>query len=70
MFCEDDEFKGFQNETQDFKTMLFNRVYFVCETLSTVGYGDIRPKSMKAKWIVLLMFLFLITELKAKIEAL
>ena len=41
-------FRGFDEEKRSSERFL-NRLYFVATTLSTVGYGDMSPKSTLAK---------------------
>ena len=45
-----------------FPERLFNMFYFSSTTLSTVGYGDIYPVSVKAKILVLIQHLILISK--------
>ena len=46
--CHDSSsFNGLDNESSDDKFM--NRLYFTMTTVSTVGYGDISPRSNTAK---------------------
>ena len=43
-------------------------MYFVMTTISTVGYGDISPKSDKAKKVMILFHLTMLIELYAFIN--
>ena len=52
-------FNGLDAETP--AERLINRIYFVMATLSTVGYGDISPRSIPAKLIGILMMSTIIT---------
>jgi hypothetical protein len=62
--CSDGEthFNGIKKEEDEkFTDKLFNRLYFSMVTVTTLGYGDVSPKSKKARSItmgfLLLMFL-------------
>lgn len=48
MFMGPEQFNGLDVD-ETFVERLLNRVYFVMTTLSTVGYGDISPRSSLAK---------------------
>ena len=51
-------FIGLENEKNAHHTFLqkfFNRVYFCSTTLSTVGYGDIVPKTTSARIITIVL---------------
>lgn len=37
---------------------LFNRYYFITTTVSSVGYGDISPKSYSCKFVVSVLHVF------------
>jgi hypothetical protein len=55
------EFSGIEEEEDD--TLLkrvFNRLYLTTTTLSSVGYGDIYPKSIYARSIIIMMQIFII----------
>ena len=59
-----EEWNGISPEDDD--TLLkkvFNRFYFTTITFSTIGYGDISPKSMKLKSTTILLALCMILEL-------
>ena len=43
-----------------FGKRLINRLYFSTTTLSTAGYGDITPKTISAKIIVMIMQLVIL----------
>ena len=59
LFCNDPEdWNGMDEEDDPLFKKLFNRLYFSLTTLTTVGYGDISPKSIKAKIVVMLHFTF------------
>jgi Trk-type K+ transport system membrane component len=51
-------FNGFDDEKKRNDGLLqkfFNRIYFCSTTLSTVGYGDVSPKSNLARGISILL---------------
>lgn len=52
-------FNGFDEEPHIYDQLL-NRLYFVATTLSTVGYGDISPKSADAKIVSIIAMVCLI----------
>ena len=54
-------FNGIHSEHEEQK--LFHRLYFTVTTLSSAGYGDITPKSITVKSIVILLQLLLIISL-------
>tara|TARA_B110000908_G_C10234295_1_gene442403 strand:- start:112 stop:459 length:348 start_codon:yes stop_codon:yes gene_type:complete len=60
--CNDHEdWNGIEEEDDDtILSKLFNRFYFAMTTSTTVGYGDISPKSTKARCIVMTHFLFIL----------
>ena len=52
--CPDEnDFTGLHGERKDEK--LFNRFYFTITTLSTTGFGDVSPKSRRAKWATIVL---------------
>lgn len=52
--CPDEnDFTGLYGEKKDEK--LFNRFYFTITTLSTTGFGDVSPKSSRAKWATIVL---------------
>jgi len=64
VFCnQPDDWNGMDDQNDSLSVKLFKRVYFSMTTLSTVGYGDISPKSIKARMIVMLQFAFVLFEL-------
>lgn len=61
ILCPDGEthFNGIKKEEDEtFTDKLFNRFYFSIVTGTTLGYGDISPKSKTAR-IIVIIFLFL-----------
>ena len=64
VFCnQPDDWNGMDDQNDSLSVKLFKRVYFSMTTLSTVGYGDISPKSIKARMIVMLQVAFVLFEL-------
>jgi len=74
LFCPEGEehFNGITKEAdQTFGDKLFNRFYFSLVTATTLGYGDISPKSKTARTIVMIFmfvmffgFLGILTEMR------
>ena len=52
-----------EQEDSDLSKRIFNRFYFVTTTISTVGYGDISPKSYVCKCLVSLLQMFILLEI-------
>ena len=50
------------DEDESLSTLIFNRFYFVTSSFSTVGYGDVSPKSKTTKLIVVILQLIIIFE--------
>ena len=48
------------DEEDDKKNRFSNRVYYVLTTMSTVGYGDIYPKTQIVKRLSMIMMFFII----------
>jgi len=44
-----------EEEDKSIPKKIFNRLYFLTSTISSVGYGDISPKSYLCKFIVILI---------------
>ena len=44
-----------EEEDKSIVKKIFNRYYFVTTSISTIGYGDISPKSYSCKFIVSLL---------------
>jgi hypothetical protein len=66
--CRDAKhFKGIDAQLdQTWYGALFQRLYFITTTVTTIGYGDISPASVRAKVVVLLIiFTVLVTILRA-----
>ena len=57
VFCtlSDDHWNGLDKENDTGFKFFINRLYFTSTTFSTVGYGDISPKSVTAKCLVMLL---------------
>ena len=63
IFCDESDFSGFDEDKKltPFER-LFNMFYFTCVTCSTIGYGDIYPKTIKSRMIcstLILLVLYL-----------
>jgi len=54
-----DEFNGIGDE-DTLTEVVLNRAYFVLTTLSTVGYGDISPRTTKARCVTAAMMVMLL----------
>jgi len=64
LFCnQPEDWNGMDDENDSFAVKLFKRLYFSMTTFSTVGYGDISPKSIRARFIVMIQFVFILFEL-------
>jgi len=64
IFCNDPEdWNGMDDDKDTFMVKIFKRFYFSMTTMSTVGYGDISPKSIKARSLVIVHFIFVLFEL-------
>ena len=52
-----------EKEVSSWTEILFNRIYFVIVTSTTVGYGDVIPKSLRVRILTLvyMMCLFFIS---------
>jgi len=60
VLCPEGEvhFRGItKEEDETFSDKLFNRLYFTVVTSTTLGYGDVTPKSKVAKSIVIIYML-------------
>ena len=60
-----EDWSGMDAADDSLGTKLFNRLYFTMTTNSTVGYGDITPKSRRARSLVMLHFLVVFTNIIA-----
>lgn len=53
-----EHFHGLEGEDpDDRRERIFHRLYLVLSTLSTVGYGDVHPKTRPARAAVMLLML-------------
>lgn len=60
IFCnEPEDWKGLDDDEEPLMMKLFNRFYYSMTTTSAVGYGDISPKSIKCRTIVMIHFIFI-----------
>jgi len=54
-------FSGIEKEKDEkLFDKIFNRFYFICSTLSSVGYGDIYPTSKSTRLITILLMMIVI----------
>ena len=58
-----DDWNGMDDEEDTVVMKLFKRIYFSMTTTSTVGYGDISPKSVKARVLVMFHYAIIVLEL-------
>tara|TARA_B110000211_G_C14052307_1_gene541770 strand:- start:1234 stop:1578 length:345 start_codon:yes stop_codon:yes gene_type:complete len=66
IFCNDPEdWNGMDQPDDSLFTKIFNRFYFSLTGLTTIGYGDISPKSTKARSIVMIQLIFVLMEILA-----
>lgn len=56
------------DEEETIEKRLENRLYYVMTTMSTVGYGDISPKSSEARLITSGMMVYLVWELDSYLK--
>ena len=52
-----------EEEDDTVKKKFFNRLYFVSSTYSTVGYGDISPKSINCRIAAIVLQSLLVAEI-------
>jgi hypothetical protein len=62
-FFDNSHFNGIHDIEQSLFTKIFNRFYLITTTFSTVGYGDISPKSKTTKSIIISLQLLMIFEI-------
>lgn len=69
IFCvfDKDHFSGIDDE-ESIGDRIFNRVYFVLTTVSTVGYGDVYAKSKEARGVVMVLLIVTTMSYIAKVE--
>lgn len=61
MLLSHDHFSGIdEEEDKNLFNRIFNRLYLITSTLSSVGFGDISPKSTMARGIIMILQLFII----------
>ena len=64
-FLDKTHFNGLENtDDNNIIQKLTDRLYLVTTTLSSVGYGDISPKSNIAKYVIILIQLCVILTIK------
>ena len=66
ILCRDSatHFNGIDNANDKyFLIALLNRLYFILVTLTTIGYGDISPKSYRSKVLTCILIIFLFTSI-------
>ncbi len=66
IFCKYDHthWNGIEEKEDDtFKKKFFNRLYFTSTTYSTVGYGDISPKSTSCRTVAMILQMLIIIEI-------
>ena len=52
-----------EEEDKNIAKKIFNRYYFITTTISSVGYGDISPKSYICKFIVSLLHILVAVQI-------
>lgn len=72
IFCRDSShFRGIDPKTdKSFMNAFFNRFYFIVTTITTIGYGDIVPVSMRARMITLGIILFIVVVVIKSLDSL
>lgn len=61
-----EEFNGLTSEDDDtFWKKFVNRLYFATTTVSTIGYGDITPKSTRMRYTIAIVQLFMLFSLQS-----
>jgi len=68
-FFDKSHFNGINDVEKSLMTKIFNRFYLITTTFSTVGYGDISPKSKITKSIIISLQLLMIFEIIQLISA-
>lgn len=60
-FFDYTHFKGITAEEDDtIPKKIFNRAYFITNTISTIGHGDITPKSFIMKFTSMIIYILII----------
>ena len=57
----------YEEEDKSIIKKIFNRYYFLTSTISSVGYGDISPKSYSCKLLVSILHIIIATQLMSLI---
>lgn len=60
-FCDESDFSGFdEDKKMSSSERLLNMFYFTSVTCSTIGYGDIYPKTFKSRLLCSTLILLII----------
>lgn len=61
-FFDHTHFNGIEEESDQGYDKILNRLYFVLTSLSTIGYGDISPKTQPCRYVTILLQAFVCIE--------
>jgi Ion channel len=72
LICRDSyNFNGFDHKNDKYLSYaLFYRFYFILTTITTVGYGDVSPATIRAKTFVIALIFWILILLLQQIETL